>query len=269
MNFDLPSTEELAELASHLLPQVVKGDGKFWFVKYRAGSRDLEKRDMLAYLLGKDICNICEVKLISDDELQSIKGKLSLSEDSDKNNTFLIRLAGSYSITDLPCKTIEEAVARELVFSVWIRRRDTHSLNRVYIDGIPVFFDHETAFLAEGGRWAHSTMFFRDNPDYGHPGYWRIKTLPTSEKMETMKSRNTPNQNDRAHHYVYNIEEFKNQIPIAEERVRDIASSDLRDQIIKAGFNQNDTEHIYNFLKNNLVTLSSDIEQLKEIIFLP
>lgn len=268
MNYILPSTEEIAKFAPDLLPRVIKDQDKFWFVKYKPGTHDQEKRDLLAYLLGKSVCNVSEVKLLSDSEHAEIKTKLNLDEGSNKNNTFLVRLAGSYSLSELPNQTIEKAVATELIYSIWIRRRDTHALNRVYLDGIPIFFDHETAFLADP-QWAHSTMFFRDTRDYGHPGYWRIKTMPLSEKMETMKARNTPNINDRAHHYVYDIEEFKKEIPQAEELIKKLASSDLKQTIVDAGFNQGDAEHIDNFLKNNLVTLSNDIEQMKEIIFLP
>ncbi len=267
MNYVLPLTEEIVKFAADLLPCVIKDRDKYWFVKYKPGTRDQEKRDLLAYLLGKSICNVSEVKLLSDSEHAEIKTKLNLDEGSNINNTFLVRLAGSYSLSELPNQTIEKAVATELVYSIWIRRRDTHALNRVYVDGIPIFFDHETAFLAEP-RWAHSTMFFRDNPDYGHPGYWRIKKLSSSEKMETMKARSTPNPNDRAHHYVYNLGEFKKEIVKAEESVKNLTSSNLKQTIIEAGFNQAEADHIDNFLKNNLFTLSNDIEQMKEIIFL-
>mgnify|MGYP001607242830 CR=1 FL=1 len=268
MNYVLPSTEEIAKFAPDLLPCVIKDQDKFWFVKYKPGTRDQEKRDLLAYLLGKDICNVSEIKLLSDSEHAEIKTKLNLDQGSNKNNTFLVRLAGSYSLSELPNQTLEAAVATELVYSIWIRRRDTHSLNRVYLDGIPIFFDHETAFLADP-QWAHSTMFFRNNLDYGHPGYWRVKTISSSEKMETIQARNTHNINNRAHHYVYNLEDFKKEIVKAEESVKNLASSDLKQTIIQAGFNQAEAESIDNFLKNNLVTLSNDIAQMKEIIFLP
>lgn len=268
MNYILPSTEEIAKFAPDLLPSVIKDQDKFWFVKYKPGTRDQEKRDLLAYLLGQSFCNISEVKLLSDSEHTDIKTKLNLDEGSNKNNTFLVRLAGSYSLSELPNQTIEKAVATELVYSIWIRRRDTHSLNRVYLDGIPVFFDHETAFLADP-QWAHSTMFFRDNPDYGHPGFWRVKTMPPSEKMETMKARNTHNGNDRAHHYVYSLDEFKKEIVKAEESVKNLAISDLKQTITDAGFNQVEADHINNFLNNNLLTLPNDIKQMNEIIFLP
>lgn len=268
MNYIFPSIEEIAKFSPDLLPRIIKNQDKFWFVKYKPGTHDQEKRDLLAYLLGKDVCNVSEVKLLSDSEHAEIKTKLNLDEGSNKNNTFLVRLAGSYSPSELPNQTLEAAVATELVYSIWIRRRDTHALNRVYLNGIPIFFDHETAFLADP-QWAHSTMFFRNNPDYGHPGYWRVRTISDSEKMETMKARNTPNINDQAHHYVYSLEDFKKEIIKAEQSVKNLASSDLKQAIIQAEFNQAEVEYIDSFLKNNILTLSNDIEQMKEIIFLP
>lgn len=268
MSYALLSSGELQTVAPELgvNPRAIKNNG-FWYVKYKKGTTDEEKRDLLAYLLGKDICNVAEVKLLSELEHIEVKTLLNLDIESNPQNTFLVRLGHSYRIDELPNKTLEKAVATELVYSIWVRRRDTHSKNRAYLEGIPIFFDHQTTFLGDPEN-AHSTLFFRNSPDHGHPASWRIKIIPSSEKMETIKARDVP-ENEKAWHYIYNQDKFLVEIKNAEELVRKLGETDLIPTISAAGFNEATTEAINNFLKNNLITLSSDIEQMKEIIFRP
>src|SRR5436305_1920804 len=121
MSYSLLSNEELTQYAPTLIPHVIKDEAGFWFVKYKPGSRDEDKRDLLTYLLGKEICNIAEVKLLSVSEHSDIQSKLNLPIGSDNRNTFLVKLASTYSLDDLPNKEIEKAVATELVYSIWIR----------------------------------------------------------------------------------------------------------------------------------------------------
>ena len=79
-------------------------------------------------------------------------------------------------MNELPYQTLEDAVAAELVYSLWARRRDTHVDNRAYVDGIPIYFDHEICFLAEP-HFVHATAFFEALNDYGHAGFWRVKQV--------------------------------------------------------------------------------------------
>ena len=269
MSYTLLPSEELQSLAPELVAasRVIKNNDDLWYVKYKKSTVDEEKRDFLAHLLGKDICNIAEVKLLSGFEHTEIKTLLNLDADSTQQNTFLVRLGGSYRIDELPNKTLEKAVATELVYSVWIRRRDTHSMNRVYLEGIPIFFDHQTAFLGEPGD-AHSTMFFRHNPDHGHPAFWRIKVIPNSEKMDTLRARNVP-ENEKAYHYINDKDKFLEEIEISVNAVKRVGESDLIPHIKAAGFSEGMVETINNFLKVNLLTLESDVEQMKEILFRP
>lgn len=267
MKYTFLSNEELIKLAPQLIPHVVRDNEKFWFVKYKPGSRDEDKRDLLTYLLGKNICNIAEVKLLSDIEFIDIKSHLRLPQESTCSNTFLVRLASSYSLDELPNKTIERAVATELVYSVWIRRRDTHSDNRVYVEGVPIFFDHQTTFLSEP-HYAHSTVFFMHNPDHGHPPSWRVKEVPRSETMDTDKARNVTNK-EKAYHYIYDINIFKKELRVAEEVVIKLAMSNISQVIASVGFVDAEVAMINNFLAKNLETLKSDLKHMEEIIFLP
>ena len=267
MNYALLSHTELKTVAPEpiTIPRVIKDNNNLWFVKYKKGTIDEEKRDLLGYLLAKEFCNIAEVKLLSDAEHADIKTLIGLDIESTPQNTFLVRLAHSYKLDELPQRTIEKAVATELIYSVWIRRRDTHSMNRVYVEGIPLFFDHQTAFLGDIEN-SHSTVFFKNSPDHGHPASWRIKVMLATEKMDTIKARNVP-ENEKAYHYIYDQDVLLTEIKNAEVLIRNLGSKNLIPMIISAGFYPRMIDWINDFLSNNLNTLSSDIEKMKTIIF--
>ena len=67
-------------------------------------------------------------------ELDALLPELSVRQ----GDTWLIRLAQDCSIKDLPIKDLTRAIAGELVFSLWIRRRDAHFSNRALVDGFGV-----------------------------------------------------------------------------------------------------------------------------------
>ncbi|MEK7611305.1 MAG: hypothetical protein AAB486_02940 [Patescibacteria group bacterium] len=261
MSFKIPTSEEILEISPTSNLKVVIRDSKCWYVKT---SSDI-LRPYLGYLLGRSICNIAETSLLSNEEVTELKTLLSLPIDSCITNTFLVRIASSHKLEELPCQTIEKAVATELVYSVWIRRRDTHADNREYITaGIPVFYDFHIAFLAEN-NWIHSTLFFKDSPDYGHPPSWRVKEV--SETITTERARNVITPGNKAWHYVNSIENFRQELAFAEESVKRLAESDIYSVVTSAGFNNQWAGIITDFLKRNLITLNSDVEEMKKIIF--
>ncbi len=261
MNFRLLTDEEKITINSTLAPNVVFQDNKFWYVKK---TPDV-KRPFLGYILGKSFCNIAETKLLSDEEMMELKTLFSFNIDASKDNTLLVRLASSHKLEELPCQTIEKAVATELIYSTWIRRRDTHALNREYNpQGIPVFYDFHIAFLAEL-KWIHSTLFFKDSPDYGHPPSWKVKEV--SEGVTTERVRDVTTQSSLAWHYVRSIKQFVKELSDAEESVKQLASTDIHSLIISASFDLPEADRIEDFLRKNLITLHSDIEEMKKIIF--
>lgn len=261
MNFTLPTDEEKLTINPTLVSRVVLRENKYWYVKT---TPDI-KRPYLGYVLGRGICNIAETKMLSNEEVAELKTLLSLPIDTSIDNTLLIRLASSHRLEELPCQTVEKAVATELVYSIWIRRRDTHAENREYnLQGIPVFYDFHIAFLAQL-KWIHSTMFFKDNPDYGHPPSWRVKEI--DENMTTERARNVITQSSKAWHYVGSIEQFTKELSLAEESVKKLTEADTRSVITSAGFDSSSIDMIENFIRQNLITLHSDIEEMKKIIF--
>lgn len=125
--------------------RIVRFNGKHWFVKFKPDPEE-RRRDYLAYLLGRNWANIAEVRPLSESEFAELQSAdIALPDWASADNTFLVRLVQDYSLDQLPKVDLNSAVASELVFSLWIRRRDAHTANRGYIDGIPVFFDHQTA----------------------------------------------------------------------------------------------------------------------------
>lgn len=266
MQFTLSPNEEISRLAPELIGSVVVvvTDGsKHWVVKPRNVATNEEKRDYLGYLLGRNFANIAEVKLLTPEEHAEIKTLSGRGEESTPSNTYLVRLAGSYGLDELPCKTAEEAVAAELVYSTWIRRRDTHVDNRCYINGIPIFFDHHISFGAEGILSAEA--FFTAAASYGHATFWRVKEI--TKQMTTQKARAVDRNVAGAHHYVNNLEEFKKQI---NKKVKDlpvILGSNWKNLIVGSGFTNEDTESIYAILENDLDNLEQDVGRMNQVIF--
>lgn len=265
--YRLATEVERAKFAPELVGKghvIVCNEKKFWVVKHVPGVSKVGERELLGYLLGYKFANIAEVKLLSQIEHEEVRILAVKGNDSIPDNTCLVRLGGSYSIQELPCKTLEQAVARELVYSVWIRRRDTHADNRVYADGLPIFFDHNIAFLADP-KFAHSTSFFKTAKDYGYPLFWRVKKI--TGEMDTIRARTVSNEREKAYHYVNDITRFKEELSFAEEEMKKINSIDFRQAIMNCGFNSDESSLIDNFLANNLITLNSDIEMMKDIVF--
>lgn len=268
-NYALISEEDRQKYAPELAGQghIIVTDGeKMWIVKQKIGPSDPEKRDLLGYLLGRQFANVAEVKLLDQQEHEQIKILTNKEENSTSNNTFLIRLCGTYSIDELPRKTLEEAVAAELIYSIWIRRRDTHVDNRVYIKGIPIFYDHEVAFLHELDM-ANSANFFTIPGGYGHPHMWRVKEI--QETITTVKARSVNRQTNGADHYVMSIEEFKRQLDIMETKLVEnlTINGNWKDIIYTVGFTKAQADDIYSFLQNNLNNLDQDIKIMEGIIY--
>lgn len=125
-------------------------DGERWAWKSRG------RREALGYHLASGLLNVPEVRL---------------QPQPDGPPIALVRLAENYALADLPIGDLDEAVAAEMAFSLWIRRRDTHAYNRAYVDGIPMFFDHGSAF-AVARDLEH---FLREGPDTGFVPAWRVE----------------------------------------------------------------------------------------------
>lgn len=265
MSFRLITDEEYDQYAPELKGsgRIIVNDGeKFWFLKSGTNSDTDLNRDLLGYFLAKEVANVAEVRQLSTIEFDKIKQLANLTHEFSPQKHYLIRVGGSYEIDELTWKTAEEAVASELVFSVWTRRRDTHVHNRVYIDGVPLFFDHGVAFLLHNEKHkAHITVFSRENSDYGQPNRWRIKVI--EGKMTTSKARSV----DCAEHYINDLERFKTELDKMVQLFQTNFNKDLSEQIQKAGFTGEDAEIIKEFLEVNLNNLAVELKVMSKVIY--
>ena len=240
--------------------------GKHWFIKVK--NEDEKKRDYLGYLLGKGWCNIAEVK-IPDKELLKIIEK-DKNREFNLKNTWLVRLGQDYEKEELATKNLNKAVATELIFSLWIRRRDTHAHNRIYNNGIPIFFDHQTGFLGEESLSDINYFFTKNKNKPGRAGTWRIKEISNHSELKNkvINKRIRKKEKDKTltFHYITDIKDFEKQLNNTINYIQNI-DWNLRTKIKKAGFSNSEQKEIYKFLKNNMRSLKKDTQRMKKVLY--
>lgn len=241
--------------------RIITDGEKTWVLKHN-NNTDCEKRDLLGYLLGKDFCNVTEVRLLSEQELENIKQFANQDESFSINNTFLVRLAHSYSLEELPCKILEKAVATELVYSTWIRRRDAHVDNRVYVKGIPLFYDYHVAFLGELDL-ADINVFFTQTDDYGRAGRWRVKLL---NNFLTQLTRGISKVETGAYHFVNDLDSFYRHVEKSKAILKEKVANQIEKLVSQAKFNATAEAQIVDLLKKNVDTLDADVSKMLEIM---
>lgn len=269
--YRLLTADEINKYAQDLIGKnyhFIANENKLWILKPldRNVIGFTEARlDLLAYKLGNKFTNVAEVKFLSKNEYEDIKKLCGLDDRNTIENTYLIRLAESYLLTDLPCSTLEEAVASELVFSTWIRRRDAHSGNRSYVNGIPVFYDHHVAIFGEENTDADT--FFSNTSSFGHAGYWRVKQ--TSENLTTnyVRSKAIHDSSTWSYNFIHDFDEFNNQLDIKTKNLPLILGEDWKQTILEAGFSESEAEKKNINLKQNMQNIVTDIEIMKRTIF--
>jgi len=144
----------------------------------------------------------------------------------------LIRIGQTLARTDLPIRDLDEAIAGELAYSVWIRRRDPSAWNRVYVDGVPLFFDHHIAFGTEPDHQALAG-FLAHGPDGGYAGQWRLRELGQDEVPTTMGERALPRH--IAVHRVRSCDAFDRHLDNAVRRILRVTNLELNYAVRSAG----------------------------------
>ncbi len=263
--YRLLSSEEKARIAKGLLNEgryrIITDGEKIWVLKHN-NYQDCEKRDLLGFLLGKDFFNIAEVMLLNAQQLEEIKQFAYSNESFTVNNTFLVRLAHSYLPQELPCKTLEEAVATELVYSILIRRRDAHIDNRAYVKGIPIFFDFHIAFLGELDL-ADINVFFSQTQDHGRAGLWRVKVW--KDFLAQFTGAINPIEIG-AYHFVNDLNAFYQYVEESKTILKDRIANQIEGLVRQVNFANTTETQVVDFLKRNLDTLDSDISKMLEIV---
>jgi hypothetical protein len=251
------------ELRGNAMNRVVKYDGKNWYVKMK-GDPEEGRRDLLAYLLGRNWANVAEVQLLNEDQFQEIRTLIDLGDSTSSEKTFLVRLAQDYCMDELPIKDLDEAVATELVFSLWIRRRDAHPENRAYVQGIPLFFDHQTAFLGE--PWLrHLNVFFSEGPDAGYAGRWRIREIDQQALLNTAEVRKKAQASNKAMHFVHGKVKFAEFLNQTVEKINKHDPRDWINAAQQAGLDDMRAREIVAFLEETRSSLDNGLTQMQAI----
>jgi hypothetical protein len=112
------------------VPYIVAWRNMLWFSNPRCVWQEL-----LVWQIGKDWLNIAEpVAGTAVSDATTANGELA-----GPFTMPLVRLAQTYTVEELPVTDNDSAIAGELAFCLWVRRRDPHAWNRAYVTGIPIF----------------------------------------------------------------------------------------------------------------------------------
>jgi hypothetical protein len=144
----------------------VTHDSRRWYFKCLA-SAEVASKELLAYRLSSGIGNVAEVRRVTPE--MEIADSTERPVHAPGCNAIIVRLVQDYSLGELTLKAMDEAVASELVYTTWIRRRDAYVANMGYVDGVPMFFDHHIAF-DEYGEAQTASEFFRRHDNGGYAG---------------------------------------------------------------------------------------------------
>jgi hypothetical protein len=204
-----------SDLVNHngqtIVNELVLWDGRRWRLKLGAGWRDA-----LAYLLGRQRVNVAR-SVLAGEPVDATWPDGSRFSETTAPLASLICLIQDHRLEDLATPDPDSSLAGELVFSLWVRRRDAHPWNRAYVNGLPGFFDHHIAFGAEA---ENTTIdgFFRDGGDAGYVSRWRIRQFPAGT-IPTTASERSLEPTDLALHRVHDINSFDSKLDAAVKSV--------------------------------------------------
>jgi hypothetical protein len=246
-------SQELINWTGRALP-VVELRGVGWVVKETTS--EARRRELLVHALGRGIVNVAEVRRIGRRRAAelAVRGLLS----SPAATGVLVRVGADHDPRRLPLRSLDEAVAGELVLSLWVRRRDADIWNRSHLDdGIPVFFDLN-ASLEFDSQLENVTRFFARNT-YGFAGSWRIRERGR-RALETMPLRDADDHTN----YVDDLDACRAALaPIAARLLR--RRSGLRWRVTRAGYRGAAARDVESFLRRTGATLIRDLDMLWEV----
>jgi hypothetical protein len=219
-------------------------------------------REILAYRLGGSWLNVAEAIGPSEVDGGIRWGGGPFNPGLDPTSS-LIRLIQDCRVEEFPEQDPDRATAAELVFSLWVRRRDAHAWNRAYVDGVPAFFDHHIAFGAEE---ANDSLdgFFRDGGDVGYVSRWRVRALPEGERLATAGERRL-GLGALAVHRVHDLEAFDAHLDAAAGRIAGFREEDLCAHARDAGAPE--PERVGRFLLRSQDELPEALRRLRGYLY--
>jgi hypothetical protein len=247
---------------------LISAGDQVWFLKSK--SKAEKKRDLLASHLAAGWLNVAEARDLTADEFRALQ-HLELLPASPLNaeGTYLVRFALDYDVKALAIRNPDVALAHELVFSLWVRRRDAHAFNRVYKDGVPIFFDFGTAFLGER-RLVDLKKFFRRGPDPGWAGWWRLFPWRATGKDTYLlrQMENVSFKTDRPSVLipVESYEAFFDGLRQCERKIAALAGDHILCGLEMAEFSRSQQQEIHTFLMDARDKLPVGVEMLRSIL---
>jgi len=228
-------------------PLMREYDGSWWYPKDRG------RAELLAHVLAAGRINLAEVRPAPSEWVMS-------------PNAVMVRLGQQYRLEDLPIRHLDEAVAAELVFSLWIRRRDTHAFNRVYVEGVPVFFDHHIAFGAEEAS-VGVEGFFRDGA--GGPGWvpsWRVEQIRNDRRPETLAMRDHNRATGLAIHAIDDPQALFEALARWTEEWQAIDLGHLETTVSRVGYRDDEVGMVCNLLRQSQVELAAMVGRMRRML---
>ncbi len=268
INFLLKYKDELADQKGNdQRNRIISFKGKYWYVKTINDNSKKKNFDLLSYKLGKGWLNTPEVMLLTDSQRRILSKKLFGEEE----NIYLIRLAQDYSAKDLPIKNFTEAIASEIVFSIWIMRRDAHNSNRTIINGkIPIFFDMEVGFRRlDKKNEVMYDRFFQGGKDHGYVANWRLYYLNGLDHIHIKKLREMEFNKPLTLHPIESTEKFWRSVEFFRNKIENFSNDHLMELVYQSGLDGDTALKVHQRLIYSKNRLGESINHIKPILESP
>ena len=228
-----------------------------WLIKTVTAAE--RQRKLFVHELARGRFNVAEVRGLTRGDVAALRSQDMLAAGASSDDTALVRLAQSYSVRELPQRDLDSAVAGELVFSLWVRRRDPDVWNRTYVDpGIPVFYDL-TASLDDDPSLLDARAFLARNV-YGHGGSWRVAARDGTP-LDTVALRDS----DDHRNHVDSIDAFLAAVDRICAELRDRPPS-VTAAARSARYARAQRATLDDFLSETTRTLADDVELMKQVL---
>jgi hypothetical protein len=221
----------------------------------------------LAYRLSSGIAKVAEVRRVTPE--MEIADSTERPVHAPGCNAIIVRLVQDYSLGELTLKALDEAVASELVYSTWIRRRDAYVGNMGYVDGVPMFFDHHIAF-DEYGKAQTASEFFRCHDNGGYAGTWTLREKPGVQNADLYKELlELSGPASRAFHFVHSLNAVNRNLDDFAKRIREVSDETIRELIRECGLAGDAAGRVARNLHTTRESLVDDVQLLRQQLDLP
>jgi hypothetical protein len=247
--------------------RVVRYADRHWLVKVKPRSDCEGARERLAWTLARGWLNVPEVLPLDAGQLSALARQLP-DIDFDRNEAWLVRLAQDHAVGELPLRTQADAVAGELVFSLWIRRRDAHAFNRALVGSIPMFFDFGASLDAEPENVSLG-RYMRAGPDPGFVGNWRTLPLQDGEPLDLARLRATERERPLTLHPVRHRLHFERAVDRCAARIRAMPPDAWRAEIARLGIDPAEGTRLDRLLLASQRSLDDAVGRMRELLARP